>query len=50
MRSVRDTAILAGAHDGAKELARDLPLRITESDNVLPIPVEMLYELARVLR
>ena len=50
MRIVLDTAILVRAHDGAKGLARDLLLRIIESDRVLLISDEMLYELAKVLR
>ena len=50
MRIVLDTAILVRAHDGAKGLARDLLLRIIESDHVLLISDEMLYELAKVLR
>ena len=50
VRIVRDTAVLVRAHDGAEGHARDLLLRIIESDHVLPIPDEMLYELARVLR
>ena len=50
MRIVLDTAILVRAHDGAKGLARDLLLRIVESDHVLLISDEMLYELAKVLR
>ena len=50
MRIVLDTAILVRAHDGTKGLARDLLLRIIESDHVLLISDEMLYELAKVLR
>ena len=50
MRIVLDTAILVRAHDGAKGLARELLLRIIESDHVLLISDEMLYELAKVLR
>jgi putative PIN family toxin of toxin-antitoxin system len=50
VRIVLDTAILVRAHDGAKGLARDLLLRIVESDHVLLISDEMLYELAKVLR
>ena len=50
MRIVLDTAILVRAHDGAKGLARDLLLRIIESDHVLLISDEMLYEPAKVLR
>ena len=50
MRIVLDTTILVRAHDGAKGLARDLLLRVIESDHVLLTSDEMLYELARVLR
>ena len=50
MRIVLDTAILVRAHDGATGLARDLLLRLIESDHVLLISDEMLYELAKVLR
>lgn len=50
MRIVLDTAILVRAHNGATGLARDLLLRIIESDHVLLISDAMLYELAKVLR
>jgi putative PIN family toxin of toxin-antitoxin system len=50
VRIVLDTAILVRAHDGAKGLARDLLLRAIESDHVLLISDEILYELAKVLR
>jgi putative PIN family toxin of toxin-antitoxin system len=50
VRIVLDTAILVRAHAGAKGLARDLLLRIIESDHVLLISDPMLYELAKVLR
>lgn len=50
MRIVLDTAILVRAHDGATGLARDLLLRLIESDHVLLISDAMLYELAKVLR
>ncbi len=50
MRIVLDTAILVRAHDGATGLARDLVLRLIESDHVLLISDEMLFELAKVLR
>ena len=50
MRIVLDTAILVRAHDGATGLARDLLLRLVESDHVLLISDEMLYELVKVLR
>ena len=50
MRIVLDTAILVRAHGGAKGLARDLLLRVIESNHVLLISDEMLYELAKVLR
>lgn len=56
MRIVLDTAILVRApdglraSDGAKGLARALLLTVVESDHVLLISDEMLYELAKVLR
>ncbi len=50
MRIVLDTAILVRAHDGANGLARALLLGVVESDHVLLISDEMLYELAKVLR
>ena len=50
MRILLDTAILVRAHDVAKGLARALLLRVIESDHVLLISDEMLYELAKVLR
>jgi putative PIN family toxin of toxin-antitoxin system len=50
VRIVLDTAILVRAHDSANGLARDLLLRLIESDHVLLISNEMLYELAKVLR
>ena len=50
MRIVLDTAILVRAHDGATGLARDLLLRLMESDHALLVSNEMLYELAKVLR
>jgi putative PIN family toxin of toxin-antitoxin system len=50
VRIVLDTAILVRAHDGATGLARDLLLRLIESDHVLLISDAMLYELAKVLR
>lgn len=50
MRIVLDTAILVRAHGGATGLARDLLIRLIESDHVLLISDEMLYELAKVLR
>ena len=46
MRIVLDTAILVRAHDGAKGLARELLLKVIESEHVLLISDEMLYELA----
>ena len=50
MRILLDTTILVRAHDGANGPARALLLGIVESDHVLLISDEMLYELARVLR
>lgn len=50
MRIVLDTAVLVRAHDGAIGLAREVLLRLIESDQVLLLSDEMLYEVARVLR
>lgn len=50
MRIVLDTAILVRAHDGASGLARELLMRLIESEHDLLISDEMLYELAKVLR
>ena len=50
MRVVLDTSILVRAHEGATGPARELLLRIVESDHVLVISDEILHELARVLR
>ena len=50
MRILLDTAILIRAHENATGLARALLLGIIESDHVLLISSEMLFELARVLR
>jgi uncharacterized protein len=50
VRIILDTAILVRGHGGAKGLARDLLIGIVESDHILLLSNEMLYELARVLR
>lgn len=50
MRIVLDTSILVRAHEGASGPARELLLRIIESDHMLVISHEILHELARVLR
>jgi putative PIN family toxin of toxin-antitoxin system len=50
VRIVLDTAILVRGHDGSSGLARDLLLHIVESDHILLLSNEMLYELAKVLR
>lgn len=50
MRIVLDTSILVRAHEGATGLGRELLLSLVESDHVLLISDEMLYELAKVLR
>lgn len=50
MRIVLDTSILVRAHESASGPARELLLRIIESDHVLVISNEILHELARVLR
>lgn len=50
MRIVLDTAILVRGHAAAKGLGRDLVVKVVESDHVLLLSNEMLYELARVLR
>jgi len=50
VRIVLDTSILVRAHESASGPARELLLRIIESDHVLVISNEILHELARVLR
>ena len=50
MRIVLDTSILVRAHDGAGGPARELLIRLIESDHVLVISDEILHELAKVLR
>ena len=50
MRIILDTAILVRGHGGSKGLARDLLISTVESDHILLLSNEMLYELARVLR
>jgi putative PIN family toxin of toxin-antitoxin system len=50
VRIVLDTAVLVRGHGSSKGLARDLLIGVVESDHVLLLSNEMLYELARVLR
>jgi putative PIN family toxin of toxin-antitoxin system len=50
VRILLDTAILVRGHGGAKGLARDLLIGIVESDHILLLSNEMLFELAKVLR
>jgi predicted nucleic acid-binding protein len=50
VRIVLDTAILVRGHGSSKGFARDLLIGVVESDHILPLSNEMLYELARVLR
>jgi predicted nucleic acid-binding protein len=50
VRIVRDTAILVRGNGSSKGLARNLLLGVVESDHVLLLSNEMLYELAKVLR
>ena len=50
MRIILDTAILVRGHGSSNGLARDLLIRIVESDHILLLSSEMLYELARGLR
>jgi len=50
VRIVIDTSVLVRAHEGANGPARELLLRILESDHSLILSNEILYELARVLR
>ena len=50
MRIVLDTAILVRGLGSSKGLARDLLINIVESDHILLLSNEILYELAKVLR
>jgi hypothetical protein len=50
VRIILDTAILVRGHGSSKGLARDLLIGIVESDHILLLSNEMLYELAKVLR
>ena len=50
MRILLDTAILVRGHGSSKGLARDLLISIVESEHILLLSSEMLFELARVLR
>jgi predicted nucleic acid-binding protein len=49
VRIVLDNAVLVRGHGSATGLGRDLPVSIVESDHVLLLSNEMLYELASVL-
>jgi putative PIN family toxin of toxin-antitoxin system len=50
VRIVLDNAVLVRGHGSSRGLANDLLLSIVESDHILVLSNEMLYELARVLR
>jgi putative PIN family toxin of toxin-antitoxin system len=50
VRILLDTAILVRGHGSSKGLARDLLISIVESEHILLLSSEMLFELARVLR
>jgi putative PIN family toxin of toxin-antitoxin system len=50
VRIVLDTAILVRGHGSSKGLARELLINIVESDHILLLSNEILYELAKVLR
>lgn len=50
MRIVLDTAILVRGHGSPTGLAADLLVRIVESEHILLLSNEMLFELAKVLR
>ena len=50
MRIILDTAILVRGHGSSQGLASDLLISIVESDHILLLSNEMLYELAKVLR
>jgi putative PIN family toxin of toxin-antitoxin system len=50
VRILLDTAILVRGHGSSKGLARDLLTSIVESEHILLLSSEMLFELARVLR
>jgi len=50
VRIVLDTSILVRAHEAEKGPARELLLRIVESDHVLIVSQEILHEVAKVLR
>jgi putative PIN family toxin of toxin-antitoxin system len=50
VRIVLDNAILVRANGASNGLARDLLLGIVESDHILLLSNELLYELAKVLR
>jgi predicted nucleic acid-binding protein len=48
MRILLDTAILVRGHSSSKGLARDLLISIVESDHILLLSNEMLFELANL--
>ena len=50
MRILLDTAILVRGHGSSNGLARDLLINIVESNHILLLSNEMLFELAKVLR
>ena len=50
MRIILDTAILVRGHGSSQGLAHDLLISIVESNHILLLSNEMLYELARVQR
>jgi predicted nucleic acid-binding protein len=50
VRILLDTAVLVRGHGSSNGLARELLIRIVESDHMLLLSNEMLFELAKVLR
>jgi predicted nucleic acid-binding protein len=50
VRIILDTAILVRGHGSSQGLACDRLISIVESDHILLLSNEMLYELARVPR
>ncbi len=50
MKIVLDTTILVRANESSQGLARQLLMKIVESEHTLLLSNEMLHELARVLR
>jgi predicted nucleic acid-binding protein len=49
VRIILDTAILVRGHASSNGLARDLLINIVESDHILLLSNEMLYENASVV-